>query len=99
MVAGEPVEATRAIQAGYVTRDRTLLIASTHRVFTVDEKMSMGDGRVDEARMQEIARRFSRRAHLADIAAAASAAKAPPCRSFRREIVKSNIPVAGRDTP
>jgi indolepyruvate ferredoxin oxidoreductase beta subunit len=77
MVASELLEATRAIQAGYVTPDRTLLIASTHRVFTVDEKMAMGDGRMDEARMQEIARRFSRRAQLADIAAAASAAKAP----------------------
>src|ERR1700680_682607 len=77
MVASELLEATRAIQSGYVTPDRTLLIASTHRVFTVDEKMAMGDGRLDEARMQEIARRFSRRAHLADIAAAATAAKAP----------------------
>jgi indolepyruvate ferredoxin oxidoreductase beta subunit len=77
MVASELLEATRAIQAGYVTPDRTLLIASTHRVFTVDEKMAMGDGRLDEARMQDIARRFSRRAHLADIAAAAAAAKAP----------------------
>ncbi len=77
LVASELLEATRAIQAGYVTPDRTLLIASTHRVFTVDEKMSMGDGRLDEARMQEIAHRFSRRAHLTDIAAAATAAKAP----------------------
>jgi indolepyruvate ferredoxin oxidoreductase, beta subunit len=77
MVASELLEATRAIQTGYVTPDRTLLIASIHRVFTMDEKITMGDGRVDEARMQEIARRFSRRAHLADIAAAAAAVKAP----------------------
>ncbi len=77
MVASELLEATRAVQAGYVTPDRTLLIASTHRVFTVDEKMAMGDGRLDEARMQEIARHFSRRAHLADIAAVATSARAP----------------------
>jgi indolepyruvate ferredoxin oxidoreductase beta subunit len=77
MLASELLEATRSIQAGYVTPDRTLLIASTHRVFTVDEKIAMGDGRVDEARMQEIARHFSRRAYLGDFAAAASAARAP----------------------
>jgi indolepyruvate ferredoxin oxidoreductase, beta subunit len=77
MVASELLEAARAIQSGYVTPDRTLLIASTTRVFTVDEKQAMGDGRVDAGRMQELARRFSRRAIIADFADLAAAARGP----------------------
>jgi indolepyruvate ferredoxin oxidoreductase beta subunit len=77
MVASELLESTRAIQAGYVSPDRTLLIASQARVFTVDEKMAMGDGRLDPGRMMEIARRFARRAIVADFAAVAAEAKSP----------------------
>ena len=77
MVASELLEATRAIQAGFVTPDRTLLIASSARVFTVDEKAAMGDGRRDAAQMLEVARRFSRRAVIADLAGVAAEAKAP----------------------
>jgi indolepyruvate ferredoxin oxidoreductase beta subunit len=77
VVASELLEATRAIGAGYVTPDRTLLIASSARVFTIDEKAAMGDGRLDERRMMDLARRFSRRAVIADFAAIATQAKAP----------------------
>jgi indolepyruvate ferredoxin oxidoreductase, beta subunit len=44
-VASELVEAGRTIAAGFVTRDRTLMIASTGRVYTVAEKAAMADGR------------------------------------------------------
>ena len=47
VVASELLEATRAIGAGFVTPDRTVLIASSARVFTIDEKTAMGDGRLD----------------------------------------------------
>jgi indolepyruvate ferredoxin oxidoreductase, beta subunit len=77
VVASELLEAARAIAAGYVTPDRTLLIASSARVFTIDEKAAMGDGRLDERRMAELAKRFSRRAVIADFAAVATQAKAP----------------------
>jgi indolepyruvate ferredoxin oxidoreductase beta subunit len=77
MVASELLEATRAIQAGFVTPDRTLLIASAARVFTVDEKAAMGDGRRDAAQMLAVVRRFSRRAVVADLAGVAAEAKAP----------------------
>jgi indolepyruvate ferredoxin oxidoreductase beta subunit len=77
MVASELLEATRAIHGGYVTPDRTLLVASTHRVFSVDEKSAMADGRVDETRMREASKQFSRQAVLADFAAAAGRAKSP----------------------
>src|SRR5450759_1499193 len=38
VVASELMEAGRAVQRGFVTPDRTTLIASTHRVFTMTEK-------------------------------------------------------------
>ena len=77
VVASELLEATRAVAAGFVTPDRTVLVASSARVFTIDEKAAMGDGRLDEQRMADLARRFSRRAVIADFAAVAAEAKAP----------------------
>ncbi len=44
MIAAEMMEAGRAIQRGFVTPDRTTLIASTHRALAVSEKMVPGDG-------------------------------------------------------
>ena len=77
VVASELLEATRALSAGFVTPDRTVLIASSARVFTIDEKTAMGDGRLDDQRMADLARRFSRRTVLADFAAIAGEAQAP----------------------
>ena len=53
--SSELLETGRQIQAGYVTPDRPLLIASTHRVFATAEKMQMGDGRVDEKKLIQAA--------------------------------------------
>ena len=47
MVASELVEAGRAMQNGYVSPERTTLIASTHRIYATVEKMQMADGRFD----------------------------------------------------
>ncbi len=62
VLASELMEAGRAVQRGLVTADRTTLIASTHRVYSIAEKSAMGDGRVDSARLllhaQKAARRF-----------------------------------------
>ncbi|MGD9865922.1 MAG: indolepyruvate oxidoreductase subunit beta family protein, partial [Pseudodonghicola sp.] len=44
MIAAEMMEAGRAILRGFVTPDRTTLIASTHRALAVSEKMAPGDG-------------------------------------------------------
>ncbi len=46
-LAAELMEAGRAIQRGFVTPDRTLLITSTHRDYAIDEKSDLGDGRRD----------------------------------------------------
>jgi indolepyruvate ferredoxin oxidoreductase beta subunit len=44
LIAAEMMEAGRAILRGFVTPDRTVLIASTHRVLAVSEKTVPGDG-------------------------------------------------------
>ncbi|NLD53846.1 MAG: indolepyruvate oxidoreductase subunit beta family protein [Burkholderiaceae bacterium] len=63
VLASELMEAGRAVQRGLVT-DRTTLIASTHRVYSIAEKSAMGDGRVDSAALlaniAEAPRRFIR---------------------------------------
>jgi indolepyruvate ferredoxin oxidoreductase, beta subunit len=47
VIASELMEAGRAIQRGLVTPDRTTLIASTHRVYSMKERTAMADGRSD----------------------------------------------------
>lgn len=44
MIAAELMEAGRAIMRGFVTPERTTLIASTHRALAVSEKMEPGNG-------------------------------------------------------
>ena len=44
LIAAELMEAGRAIQRGFVTPDRTTLVASSHRALAVSEKMVPGDG-------------------------------------------------------
>ncbi|MCV2888773.1 indolepyruvate oxidoreductase subunit beta family protein [Ruegeria aquimaris] len=44
LIAAELMEAGRAIQRGFVTPDRTVLIASEHRALAVSEKMVPGNG-------------------------------------------------------
>jgi indolepyruvate ferredoxin oxidoreductase beta subunit len=62
VIASELMEAGRAIQRGLVTPDRTTLIASTHRVYSMTERTAPGDARVDSAALLEgctaAARRF-----------------------------------------
>ena len=49
LIAAEWMEAGRAVMRGFVTPDRTTLIASTHRALAVSEKIVPGDGRADAA--------------------------------------------------
>jgi indolepyruvate ferredoxin oxidoreductase, beta subunit len=53
VLASELMEAGRAIQRGMVTPDRTTLIASTNRVYSMTEKTALGDGQVDAKRLIE----------------------------------------------
>ena len=66
MLASELLEAGRALLNGYVTPARTTLIASTHRIYTVDEKIALGDGRYDSERILAAAKALAKRAILTD---------------------------------
>jgi indolepyruvate ferredoxin oxidoreductase beta subunit len=71
MVATELVEAGRACQSGFVSPDRTTLIASMHRFDLIDEKIGMGDTRLETARVEATVRGLSKRVILGDFAQAA----------------------------
>ena len=66
VIASELMEAGRAVQRGFSTPDRTTLIASTNRVYSMDEKLALGDGRVDGNSLLEAAHAGSRRLIAAD---------------------------------
>lgn len=74
VVTSELMECGRAIQRGFTTPDRTTLITSTNRVYSIDEKISPGDGRVDDSELLVAAQRSSRRLVAADFAAIADGA-------------------------
>jgi indolepyruvate ferredoxin oxidoreductase beta subunit len=67
MVASELLEAGRAMQNGFVTPERTTLVASTHRIYATVEKMQMADGRFSSERVLAAARELSRHAVLFDM--------------------------------
>lgn len=71
VLASELMEAGRAVQRGLVTPDRTLLVASTHRVYSMQEKTAMGDGRVDAQRLLDAGKAAAQRFVHADFAALA----------------------------
>ena len=73
VLASELMEATRAVGRGLVTPDRTTLIASTHRVYSMTERTAMGDGRMDPAPMLATCAAAAHRLVLADMAALAEA--------------------------
>ncbi len=58
-IASEVAEAARMVQRGFVTADRTTLIASDHRVYSIAEKTELGDGTIDPAVLQDIAGRYA----------------------------------------
>jgi indolepyruvate ferredoxin oxidoreductase, beta subunit len=67
MVASELVEAGRAMMNGYVSPERTTLVASTHRIYATAEKMQMADGRFDSEKVVAAAGQLAKRALLFDM--------------------------------
>lgn len=59
-IAAEWMEAGRAIFRGFVTPDRTLLIASTHRDYAIREKSAPGPGMEDARAVWRAARKAAR---------------------------------------
>jgi indolepyruvate ferredoxin oxidoreductase beta subunit len=71
MIAAEMMEAGRSIIRGFVTPDRTTLIASTHRALAVSEKMVPGDGIASSDEVAAAAEIAARRFIAADFDALA----------------------------
>jgi len=67
LVASELMEAARMVAAGFVTTNRTLTVASTSRFYVIGEKIAMGDGRHDSARLTRAIELHSRRHLLFDM--------------------------------
>lgn len=71
LIAAEMMEAGRAIIRGFVTPDRTTLIASTHRALAVSEKMAPGDGIASSEEVRAAAEIAAQRLVMADFEGAA----------------------------
>jgi indolepyruvate ferredoxin oxidoreductase beta subunit len=70
-VASELLEAGRTVANGFVTLDRTHVIASLSRFYAMDEKIAMGDGRFDQDKLIKVIRDNARDALLVDMDALA----------------------------
>ena len=70
-LATELLEAGRMIFNGFVSPDRTTLIASTHRVLAIGERMAMGDGSFDVGRLLRAVKERSKQQILFDMDQAA----------------------------
>ncbi len=71
VLASELIEAGRAVAGGFVTPGRTIVVASTHRVFTMPEKTAVTDGRRDGGTIRRALDSRAKRAVLADLDALA----------------------------
>lgn len=74
VLASELMEAGRAMIRGFVSPDRTTLIASTHRVYAISEKSARGNGLANSETVLTAARRHTQRFVAFDMAAAAEQA-------------------------
>src|SRR5947209_2080084 len=73
VLASELMEAGRAVQRGLVTPDVTTLIASTHRVYAMTEKIALADARVSAPALLEGCRTAAKSLVAFDMAAIAEA--------------------------
>ena len=71
MIATELMEVGRAMEKGFISPEKTTLIGSTHRVYTLAEKMAMGDGRYDGDKILDAAKQMAKQHILFDIERAA----------------------------
>ncbi len=67
VVAAELMEAGRAVQRQFVTPEKTTLIASTHRVYSISEKMALGDGTGDKETVIRAAEQAAKKFYAFDM--------------------------------
>lgn len=68
LIAAELVEAGRAALRGLITSDRTTVIASSHREYSIAEKSARGDGIADSGKILEALESAARRCVTFDMA-------------------------------
>ena len=108
LIAAEMMEAGRAIMRGFVTPDRTTLIASEHRILALSEKSVSGDGISKNEEILESAKKHAKRQIIFDMEkiavdagsvisaslfGALAGSKALP---FSRESFEASIKASGR---
>ena len=71
VVTSELMEAGRMLENGMVSSDRTTLITSTHRIYSILEKSAMGDGLYRAEPLENAAQKLSKRAVMFDMTALA----------------------------
>lgn len=108
LIAAEMMEAGRAIMRGFVTPDRTTLIASSHRALSVSEKIVPGTGLADSGAVYRAATENAARTIVFDMEAMAQDAGSVISASlfgalagsgvlpFRDESYRDTIRAAGR---
>ncbi|RYF16504.1 MAG: indolepyruvate oxidoreductase subunit beta family protein [Comamonadaceae bacterium] len=74
MVSSELLETARQVGNGMTAPDRTLVITSSARTLTTQERMQLGDGRADPADMLKLVQQFSRQHQVFDMASVAKEA-------------------------
>ena len=69
VIASEGLEAARMMERGFVTPEKTCLIASTSRVYTTAEKMHIEDGRFDDDLINTLTKTLAKKSILMDMEA------------------------------
>src|SRR5205085_4084207 len=67
----ELLETARQVGNGMSAKDRTLVITSSARALTTQERMQLGDGRADSGDLLKLVREFSRQHRVFDMGALA----------------------------
>ena len=73
VVASELMEVGRAILRGFVAKDRTTLITSTHRIYAIAEKSAASGGLADSSKVLDAAQKNAKALVALDMDAAAQA--------------------------
>jgi indolepyruvate ferredoxin oxidoreductase, beta subunit len=90
-VASELLEAGRTVANGFVTPDRTHVIGSLSRFYAMDEKIAMGDGRLDQDRLIKAIKDHAKDTLLIDMDALAK-----QCGSIINAVMLGAIAACGR---
>jgi indolepyruvate ferredoxin oxidoreductase beta subunit len=78
LLSSELLEAARQTGAGFVSPERTLVLAAAGRVLTTAEKLAPGDGRYADDALRRVLEAHSRRLRLIDVQAIAREAATLP---------------------